>query len=534
MSPAGPQSRRPGGRALLLPLLFLLLASPQAARAAPTFGPTQYKQALGLNFLFYEAQRSGNLPETASTGKRVTWRNDSHLSDPVVGGWYDAGDHVKHSYTIALSTLYISWAALDFASGLEAAGQLGYAKQAAKWGATYLAACHLPATKSLPERFVGLIGEPNEDHNYWGRPEEDHVGVSRTAYTWHRGKHAASDMLGMVRTLRRAVVCFVEALQHVSAALASASMLLKKDSPALASSWLSHAQQLHTWATEKPGLFCDSLPSYQPVKQAGLVPSSRYLDKLMLSSAWMYRATGNAMHLQRAYSYWKAESYHHHMLDFDSQTPAAAAALLHIARFTAGASNLPGKAEYESWLTSQVLLPWAWANGTNSIIRTVKGMHRHQYYSWGNLRQTANVAFIALLRAAQLPATSQHRKQLVTFAKSQIDYCLGKSGRSFVVGFGTSPPVRPHHRAASCKTTPDAQGRRVPCGWEAFWSTAPNPQVLRGALVGGPGGLGAQATSDTVYQDSRQDYAQNEVALDYNAGYQGALAGLLALQVPTS
>lgn len=122
---------------------------------------------------------------------------------------------------------------------------------------------------------------------------------------------------------------------QVSAALASASMLLKKDSPALASSWLTHAQQLHSWATEKPGkmwlgaikcrqhgqgnaggwgqvcmpsvcplvhclrlcsaacighlaflhahaplllpagLFCDSLPSYQPVKQAGLVPSSR-------------------------------------------------------------------------------------------------------------------------------------------------------------------------------------------------------------------------------------------------------------------
>lgn len=130
--------------------------------------------------------------------------------------------------------------------------------------------------------------------------------------------------------------------------------------------------------------------------------------------------------------------------------------LLHIARFTAAASNLPGKTQYQSWLTSQVLLPWAWANGewrqcgdkvacfvvwgwpgsvgihcadlagsalpvklschiapsscatgTNSIIRTVKGMHRHQFYTWGNLRQTANVAFIALLRASQLPATSQ-------------------------------------------------------------------------------------------------------------------------------
>lgn len=37
--------------------------------------------------MFYEAQRSGNLPET---GKRAAWRNDSHLSDPVVGGWYGA------------------------------------------------------------------------------------------------------------------------------------------------------------------------------------------------------------------------------------------------------------------------------------------------------------------------------------------------------------------------------------------------------------------------------------------------------------
>jgi hypothetical protein len=234
---------------------------------------------------------------------------------------------------------------------MSAAGQLGYAKQAAKWGATYLAACHLPAAKlpngtTLPERFVGLIGEPNEDHNYWGRPEEDHVGLPRKAYVWQRGKHAASDLLGMV-----------------SAALASTFMLLKADSPQLASSWLTKAQQLHSWALEKRGIYSDSLPDYQPVKQAGLVASSRYLDKLMLSSAWMYRATGNAAHLQRAYSFWKAESYHHTMLDYDSQTPAAAAVLLHIARFTAAASNLPGKAGYESWLTSQVLLPWAWANG---------------------------------------------------------------------------------------------------------------------------------------------------------------------------
>ena len=34
------------------------------------------------------------------------------------------------------------------------------------------------------------------------------------------------------------------------------------------------------------------------------------------------------------------------------------------------------------------------------------------------------------------------------FARSQIDYMLGDSGRSYVVGFGHNPPTRPHHAGA--------------------------------------------------------------------------------------
>lgn len=88
-----------------------------------------------------------------------------------------------------------------------------------RWGATFLAACHLPATKlpngtALPERYVGLIGEPNEDHSYWGRPEEDHVGVPRKAYVWQRGKHAASDMLGMVRFVPLHFLCHREGIDQ--------------------------------------------------------------------------------------------------------------------------------------------------------------------------------------------------------------------------------------------------------------------------------------------------------------------------------
>ena len=52
-----------------------------------------YGSALGLSWLFYEAQRSGALPST----NRISYRGDSALKDaapdgtPMTGGWYDAG-----------------------------------------------------------------------------------------------------------------------------------------------------------------------------------------------------------------------------------------------------------------------------------------------------------------------------------------------------------------------------------------------------------------------------------------------------------
>ena len=92
---------------------------------------------------------------------------------------------------------------------------------------------------------------------------------------------------------------------------------------------------------------------------------------------------------------------------------------------------------------------------------------------------------------------------------------LGDSGRSFVVGFGENYPKQPHHKAASCDSPP------AQCSWDTFNNVAQdNPHELLGALVGGPKDLG-----DT-YQDLRTDYITNEVTLDYNAGFQGVVAGL--------
>ena len=57
-----------------------------------------------------------------------------------------------------------------------------------------------------------------------------------------------------------------------------------------------------------------------------------------------------------------------------------------------------------------------------------------------------------------------------------------------------------------------------PCDWAQLNSPAPNPNILYGALVGGP-------AQDDSYNDSRDDYRMNEVSCDYNSGFQSAIAG---------
>ena len=105
------------------------------------------------------------------------------------------------------------------------------------------------------------------------------------------------------------------------------------------------------------------------------------------------------------------------------------------------------------------------------------------------------------------------------FVDTQIGYILGDTGRSFVVGFGKNPPLRPVHGASSCPSPITS-----PCGWKEYNSPDANPQTLYGALVGGPRDM-----SDT-YSDDRTDEISNKVTIDYNAGFQSAVAYLSKLK----
>lgn len=65
---------------------------------------------------------------------------------------------------------------------------------------------------------------------------------------------------------------------------------------------------------------------------------------------------------------------------------------------------------------------------------------------------------------------------------------------------------------SSCDYPPEV------CDWNDYNSPGPNPHVLQGALVGGP-------DQYDNYEDARDNFRTNEVACDYNAGFQSAVAG---------
>ena len=103
------------------------------------------------------------------------------------------------------------------------------------------------------------------------------------------------------------------------------------------------------------------------------------------------------------------------------------------------------------------------------------------------------------------------------WARGQIDYMLSNNplGISYQIKEGSLgwSPRRPHHRGASCNPE-----HSVPCNWDDYNSPDDNDSELIGALVGGP-------DQYDNYNDDRSDYVSNEVATDYNAGFQTALAG---------
>jgi len=105
------------------------------------------------------------------------------------------------------------------------------------------------------------------------------------------------------------------------------------------------------------------------------------------------------------------------------------------------------------------------------------------------------------------------------FKFSQVDYVLGENPMklSYLVGFGENYPQYVHHRGSSI---PADATTGCKDGFKWLNSSAPNPNVAVGALVGGP-------FRNETYSDSRNNSMQGEPSTYNSALLVGVLSGLV-------
>ncbi|GLY47107.1 endoglucanase [Lentzea sp. NBRC 102530] len=460
---------------LVAALAGTALVSPSSS-AAPAFN---YGEALQKSVWFYDAQRSGVLPST----NRVSWRGDSAVRDgadvglDLSGGFYDAGDHVKFGLPFAFSVSMLAWGAVENRAAYANSGQLPHLLANLRHGTDWIIKAH-----PSPNVVYGQVGAGNPDHAWWGSAEV--MPMARPSYKVD-SSCPGSDLAG-----------------EYAAAMASASMVFKDTDPSYASTLLTHAKQLYTFADTYRGKYSSCITDAASFYNSW----SGYQDELVWGAIWLHRATGDASYLAKAKTEYtklgtepqSSERSYKWTIAWDDKSYGAYVLM----------AKLTGEQTYVTdanrWLDF-------WTTGYNGNRVRYSPGGQAVLDSWGSLRYAANTAFAALTYSDWLSTRDSARARTYhDFGVRQINYALGDNprGASYVVGFGVNPPRNPHHRGAHGSWADSIQ------------EPATSRHVLYGALVGGP------STNNDAYTDSRSDYVMNEVALDYNAGFTGALARL--------
>ncbi|KAF9624034.1 hypothetical protein IFM89_007732 [Coptis chinensis] len=485
--------------AVLVLFVGLLVMGTMAA-----FG-VDYEDALQKSVLFFEAQRSGKLPSS----QRVQWRGHSGLKDgflqgvDLVGGYYDAGDHVKFGLPMAFTVTMLSWGAIDFRKQIADSNQLGHVLDAIRWGTDYFLKAH-----TQPNVLWGQVGNGNSDHYCWERAED--MTTSRTAYKLDPA-HPGSDLAG-----------------ETSAALAAASLAFKAYNSSYSKLLLVHAEQLFSFADRFRGKYDKSIPSAQQFYAS----TSGYSDELLWAAAWLYRATGEEYYLKYVVNNavslggtgWAVREF-----SWENKYAGVQILLAKVLMEGNGGPYTSTLKQYQAKADYFVCACLQKNNGYN-VPMTPGGLL--YFHEWNNLQYVSSAAFLLTVYSDYLSAGNTEVKcpdaqvkpqDLLNFAQSQADYILGKNPKSmsYLVGYGAKYPVHVHHRGASIVSTSILHSV-VECvkGFEKWYSRKEgNPNVIFGALVGGP-------DSKDEFSDERYNYEQTEPTISGTAPLVGLFSKL--------
>ncbi|XP_022141806.1 endoglucanase 9-like [Momordica charantia] len=480
-------------KASTLFFLFSLLLFPfswmDGARGDPN-----YRDALAKSILFFQGQRSGRIP----AGLQISWRSNSGLYDgelahvDLTGGYYDAGDNVKFNFPMAFTTTMLSWGALEH--GARMGTQLANTRAAIRWATDYLLKC---ATATPGKVYVG-VGDPNVDHRCWERPED--MDTVRTVYSVSAA-NPGSDVAG-----------------ETAAALAAASMVFRKVDRKYSNLLLATAKKVLQFAVQYKGSYSDSLGSAVCPFYCSY---SGYKDELVWGAAWLLRATNDVQYFNLLKSLGGDDVTD--IFSWDNKYAGAHVLLSRRALLNKDKNFDSYKQEAEAFMCR--ILP----NSPYSSTHYTQGGLMFKLPE-SNLQYVTSITFLLATYSKYMSAAKHSFNcgsllvtpaSLKNLAKKQVDYILGENPlkMSYMVGYGPHFPRRIHHRGSSLPSKA-SHPQTIGCdgGFQPFfYSYNPNPNLLIGAVVGGP-------NQSDGFSDDRSDYSHSEPATYINAALVGPLA----------
>jgi hypothetical protein len=463
-----------------------------------------YATALQDALYFYDANMCGTKVGEHSA---LDWRDDCHTFDTyeyngqqidLTGGFHDAGDHVKFGLPAAYSAFVLGYSYHTFPEAFVDTKQDAHLQTITDHFADYFRKCAIYEDgKVVAFCYQVGTGGGDYDHGYWGSPEEqpqvnEKTGNARIAYFTDE-KNLNADIVSAT-----------------IAALAINYLNFGNEED------LKVAQDLHAWLEQYTDIIvADESDNEDDLEIVSTVPQyARWENSAWKNTPWDYLTLGE-------YSLNLATGTSDYTTILEKKIEA-------MPTFYKSYGATPFPANWDGvWPYSNLV---AGELGDKTILSMVQsynmGTNVGQYINfkspqtfcfvqeWGSARINCNFQFTGLAYERITPEDDSFYANWATY---QMDYLFGNNPnkQAFVIGYNYRDDVKypkyPHHRASS---SPAYGGSVTGNG------TKEQSHILVGALVGGPG------DKDGTYEDSAENYTLNEVGLDYNAGFVGALAGL--------
>jgi uncharacterized protein YjdB len=441
-------------------MCFLLLFGVSAK--AQTYN---YNDALLKAVNFFDANKCGS---NVALDNVFSWRGACHTTDgsavslDLSGGFHDAGDHVKFGLPQCWSAATLGFALYEFKESFDNAKATTKLLSELKYFTDYFLKCHPNANT-----FYYQVGDGNADHGYWGSPE---LQTGSRPVIVNNTSAPASDVLG-----------------EAAAALALMYLNYKSIDATYANKCLTAAKELFTLGKTNLGRSSDG-------GGGAFYKSTSHFDDLSWGAIWLSIATGDNTYLAPVDAWIDQKNdggddpYNKHW------APAWDDVTLYV---LLKMYELTGTQKYFDGINNNMV--WY----STSLKKTAYGMPWLD--TWGVLRYNSAEAGLGYLAAKKF----QYADYLKT-ADLCMNYICGTNPRnsSYLTGWGTNPPVHPHHRANEPVQGGPTKG-------------------LVGGLVGGP-------DMSDAYSDVVGNFQQTEVAIDYNSAFLLGMAGKIyfTLHIP--